>query len=237
LANVSFDQNPRVRPQQLGPGRPGPLDAGDQLVQEAPDPARGVRRALAQADVQDLAGVGAGSQQRVIAAPAGIAERGALLGAPVDLADEAVDIDDKPPAAGARPCPPGARERLAEQPVELADMPEAERAQNVPIVDGAATLPSSADKRPERRTSQSSMQSAPKTIANSRLITLRPTLAAPTRSPRRTNRPASASIPSRAASVATSTIPASDTARRSSKTTCTRSSPSGPSSCTMKVTS
>ena len=50
------------------------------------------------------------------------------------------------------------------------------------------------------------MLSAPSTIANSSAITLRPALAAPGRSRRsRTSRPASASIPSRCASVATST--------------------------------
>jgi hypothetical protein len=138
--------------------------------------------------VQHLAAVGAGGQQRVIAAPAGIAERGALLGAPIELADEAVDVDDQSPAAGPSAGPPRAGERLAQQAVELADVPEGERAQNVPSVDGAATLPTSADNRPERSTSQSSMQSAPSTIANNSAITLRPALAAPTRPPKRTNR-------------------------------------------------
>jgi hypothetical protein len=69
---------------------------------------------------------------------------------------------------------------------------------NVPSVEGAATLPSSADRRPERSTSQSSMLSAPSTIAKIGVITLRPALAAPTRSPRRTHRAANDSIPSRA---------------------------------------
>jgi hypothetical protein len=82
------------------------------------------------------------------------------------------------------------------------------------------------------------MLSAPSTIANSSAITLRPEFAAPGRSARsRTNRPASASIPSRWASVATSATPASDTTRSSSNTTRSASSPIGPSSCTMKVTS
>ena len=64
------------------------------------------------------------------------------------------------------------------------------------------------------------MLSAPSTIANSTAITLRPALAAPGRSRRsRTSRPASASIPSRCASVATSAIPASETTRSSSNST------------------
>ena len=54
---------------------PARVDARDQLVAEAQHPARGVRRALAQADVQDLAGVRAGGEQRVVAALARVAER------------------------------------------------------------------------------------------------------------------------------------------------------------------
>jgi hypothetical protein len=82
--------------------------------------------------VQHLAGVRPSRQQRVVAALAGVAERRPLLGAAVNLADEAVDIDDQAPVArpGARrPCPP---ERLAEHAVELADVPERERAQERP---------------------------------------------------------------------------------------------------------
>ena len=46
-------------------------------------------RALAQADVQHLAGARAGGEQRVVAALAGVAEAGALLLVAVHLADEA----------------------------------------------------------------------------------------------------------------------------------------------------
>jgi hypothetical protein len=82
------------------------------------------------------------------------------------------------------------------------------------------------------------MLSAPSAIANSSDITLRPALPAPGRSGRsRTNRCASPSIPSRAASVATSIKPASETTRSSSNLTRTPSSPTGPSSCTIRVTS
>jgi hypothetical protein len=54
---------------------------------------------------------------------------GALLGAPADLADEAVDIDHQPPVARPSAGPPGACQRLAQQPVQLAHVPERTRAQ------------------------------------------------------------------------------------------------------------
>jgi len=60
-------------------------------------PARGVRRALAQAQVQDLAGLRARGDDRVVAALSGVAERRALLGVAMDLADEAVDVDGQAP--------------------------------------------------------------------------------------------------------------------------------------------
>ena len=68
----------------------------------------------------------------MVAALTCVAERGALLGATVDLADKRIDIDDQTPVAGAGARPPRAREREAEHPVELADVPERERAQKRP---------------------------------------------------------------------------------------------------------
>jgi hypothetical protein len=68
----------------------------------------------------------------VIAADAGIAERGALLGAAEDLADKGIDIDHQAPVARARAGRPRARQRLAQHAVELADVPERERAQKRP---------------------------------------------------------------------------------------------------------
>jgi len=80
------------------------------------------------------------------------------------------------------------------------------------------------------------MLSAPRTIAKTSAMILRPALAAPGRSPRRqTSSPASASIPGRSASVATSITPASETAHSSSNSTFTAFGPTGPSSCTMKA--
>ena len=117
--------------------------------------------------------------------------------------------------------------------------PNVNARRNVPSVDGAAIQPPNSRRvRPARSTSVSSMLSAPSAIAKTSDMTLRPALPAPGRFGRsRTSRCASDSIPSRAASVATSITPASDTTRSSSKLTRTPSNPTGPSSCTNKVTS
>ena len=97
--------------------------------------------------------------------------------------------------------------------------------------------PSTSAVRPERNRSQPSMQSAPSAIAEISVITFAPSLPAPTRSPSTTRASTSASIPSRCASVPARTTPASATARSSSNATATPSSPTGPSTCTTKVTS
>ena len=67
------------------------------------------------------------------------------------------------------------------------------------------------------------MQSAPKAIAETIVMTLRPAFAPPARSPRRTVRSTSCSIPSRWANSAGSITPALATARLSSNTTTARS--------------
>jgi hypothetical protein len=121
----------------------------------------------------------------------------------------------------------------------VAQQPRVNARKNVPSVEGAGSQPPNSRRvRPARSTPVSSMLSAPSTIANNSATILRPAFAAPGRSPRnRTPSCASASMPSRCASVATSATPASQTTRSSSKTTCTPSGPTGPSSCTTKVTS
>jgi hypothetical protein len=63
------------------------------------------------------------------------------------------------------------------------------------------------------------MQSAPRHTAETKLITLPPAFADPTRSPRSTVRSITASIPSRSASTAGSSAPAFATTRSSSNTT------------------
>jgi hypothetical protein len=74
--------------------------------------------------VQDLAGVRACRDDWVEAELSRVAVAGALLGVAVDLTDEGVDVDHQPPGAGSGPGLPRAAQRLAEHPVELADVPE-----------------------------------------------------------------------------------------------------------------
>jgi hypothetical protein len=123
---------PRIGPQQLGGGRARARDAGDELVDEAQRAPGAVGRPPAKADVQDLAAVGPGGEERVVAALAGVAETGALLRIAVDLPDEAVQVDDEAP--GARPGPGGPRpaQRLGQHAIQLAHVPEGERAQERP---------------------------------------------------------------------------------------------------------
>jgi hypothetical protein len=68
----------------------------------------------------------------VVAEHARVAVGRALLEIAADLADEAVDVDHQPAVARAGAGLPRARQRLRQQPVELADMPEGERAQKRP---------------------------------------------------------------------------------------------------------
>jgi len=125
-------QNPESARSRLGAGRARALHARDQLLAEALDPLLGVRRSLPEADVQRLARVRPGGEDRVVAQQLRVAVGGALLQAPADLADEAVDIDHQPPITGAGARLPGARQRLGQQLVELAHVPEGEGAQTRP---------------------------------------------------------------------------------------------------------
>lgn len=125
-------QESRVGAQQLDTGRAGPLDAGDQLIAEALDALLRVRRPLAQPDVQRLARVRARGEDRVIAEQLGVAVAGALLEVAVHLADEAVDVDHQSAVARAGAGQPRPLQRPAQQRVELAHMPERERAQERP---------------------------------------------------------------------------------------------------------
>jgi hypothetical protein len=79
--------------------------------------------------MQHLARARAGREDRVVAALARIAEAGALLLGTVHLPDEGVDLDHKTLAAGSRADRPGSPDRHRQQPLQLAHMPEAERAQ------------------------------------------------------------------------------------------------------------
>ena len=68
----------------------------------------------------------------MIPALVGVPVAGALLVIAIDLADERIDIDDEPIVARAGARRPRALEALSQHPVELADMPERERAQERP---------------------------------------------------------------------------------------------------------
>ena len=93
-------------------------EPGREFVDEAHHTPCRVRRARAQAGMQDLAGVGPGGQQRVVAELAGVAVRGALLGVAVDLADRGVHIHhQRPRRSGAEF--PGPGDRPAEDGFEL----------------------------------------------------------------------------------------------------------------------
>jgi hypothetical protein len=205
-----------VGAQQLRAGRAGARNAGNELLDEPQRAPCGVRRALAGADVQHLAGLSARGEDRVVATLAGIAKRSALLVIAVDLTDERIDVDRQTLLARSRagcPCPPKA---LREHPIELTDMPEGERAQERP------QRRRRADAVPEHRRGLSRAQHVavldavrPEATGLSIVIALRPGLAAPGRSPRSTRASTSRSIPSRPASI----TPAFATARSSSNTT------------------
>ncbi len=82
--------------------------------------------------MQRLARVGSGGEDRVVAEQPGVAVGGTLLQAPADLADETVDVDHQPPVTRAGAGLPRALKRLPEELVELAHVPERERAQKRP---------------------------------------------------------------------------------------------------------
>jgi hypothetical protein len=90
---------------------------------------RAVLAAPAHAQVQHLAGVGAGGQQRMVAEHLGVAVGRPALGVAVDLADGGVHIDGDRLLGGAGPSGPRAGEQGLGHAVELADVAEGERAQ------------------------------------------------------------------------------------------------------------
>jgi hypothetical protein len=137
---------------------------------------------------------------------AGNDERCALLQAAAELADEAVDVDHQPILARAHAGRPRAHVALPEPRVELADMPERERAQERRKRRRAGIQPpSSRPVRPARSTPPSSMLSAPSAIANSSAITLPARVGGPgpVAGAAARDSSANASIPSRSARVAT----------------------------------
>jgi hypothetical protein len=167
--------NPRVRADHDLALVTGAAHAGEQLVDEPVSATLRVRLALAAADVDDLTGVGTGRDDRVISVGARVPVAGALLLIAVDLADEAVQIHDQRPTARTRARLPRPRERNVQHPVELANMPERERAQERPERRGRHhSIPRIRLVDPARSTFMSSMPSAPASIPCTSVITLRP---------------------------------------------------------------
>jgi len=219
----------RVGAHQQRARRPEAAKPLHELAHESLGAALALSGSLAHARLQHLAAVGAGSQERVVAAPLRVAEAGALFGLPGDFDDRRVKVDRQRPRARPRPGCPGSAEDRLERAVELAHMPERERAQERPrsrgrhhpvpehplrlttaqdtgVVDRVAADERRADERQQLATRPS--RTRPLTEIK-RLITIR-------------------SIPSRPASVLAKTRPALATARSSSKASASRSTPCPP---------
>ena len=178
---------PRVGAEQLDARRAGAVDARDQLLAEAQHPLLRVRRSLAQADVQRLARVGPGREDRVVAQQLACSRRPApCLRRPQTSPTKLSTSITSRPSPGPAPGLPRPLKRPAEQRVELAHVPERERAQERPQRrrrrDPAAQQPAGAARRAARRSHRCCRR--PSTIANTTAITLRPALAAPGRSRR-----------------------------------------------------
>jgi hypothetical protein len=129
------DQKPESARSTSSPAltrRTSSAETAGQLVDEPAGAARGVGRAGARADMQHLAGIGPGRQQRMVAKLTGVAVGGAALVVAVDLTDGGVHIDGHRPIAGAGtrgPCP--GQDGFGDA-VELTNVPEGEPAQERP---------------------------------------------------------------------------------------------------------
>ena len=132
MAIVSLGPKARVKTHDDRAGRSGPTQARHELFDEALDAALGVGRPLAQAGMEDLSGGGQGGQDRVVAELLGVAIGGTVLLLAVDLVDGRVDVDDEAFVTRSRPERPRGAEGLADDPLELADVAEGERAQEGP---------------------------------------------------------------------------------------------------------
>ena len=78
---------------------------------------------------EHLTAISTGGNQRVVAEPMGVAVGGALLCVAVHLAHRGVQVHRHRPITRARPSRPRPAQELVGEPVELADVPEGERAQ------------------------------------------------------------------------------------------------------------
>jgi len=116
----------RVGPKSQLARCPGPAHPTDRLTHETLCPSAGVRRTLPMSDVEDLAGVGPGRNQRVLSEHARVAVSRALLLSAIDLLDGRVDVDGHRLFARTGAERPGPRQQLPAETIELADVPESE---------------------------------------------------------------------------------------------------------------
>ena len=109
---------PRVEAHHDLPGRSGPAQPGHQLVDEAAGPPGGVRRAFAHPGVEDLAGVGPGGQDRVVAQapwcsrrrrPASVLPSTSQIVESTSITSRASPARPPAPRPGPAPCPPRLR--------------------------------------------------------------------------------------------------------------------------------
>ena len=186
------------------------------LTQEVGGASGRVGAALAQPSHQHVTGASGDGHQRVIAPLAGIAVVARpLLAQPVGLADGGVQVDGQRRVARSGPGGPRPCQQLAAHPIQLADMPPPEAAQEGPQggrrLDHAAQGPAVP---PVRNTSASSMQSSPASADATRDIRiLSPALARPGARPKSTWRSDSSPRPRRWASVTGRSSPALATRR------------------------
>jgi hypothetical protein len=80
----------------------------------------------------------------------GVPKAGALLVIAIDLADEAVHVDNETLIAGTGACHPRTSQAVCQHPVELADMPKRERPQKRPCALTGARRVGRAVARPVR---------------------------------------------------------------------------------------
>ena len=119
----------------VGPHRewsPGPSVAhpSHRFTREVGGAPSGVGPALAQSGQQHVAGASSHGQQRMIAPLAGVAVAArSFLGRSIGLADGGVQVDGQRPVARASPGGPGPGQQLPAHPIQLADMPPPEAAQ------------------------------------------------------------------------------------------------------------
>ena len=119
-----------VGPHSELPAGPSVANPPHRFTQEVGGAAGGVGPALAQPGHQHVAGSGGDGQQRVIAPGAGVAVvAGTLLGQSVGLADRRIQVDGEWCVAGSSAGLPGQGQQLATHPVQLADVPPPETAQ------------------------------------------------------------------------------------------------------------